>query len=170
MAQRKLLISGLKIGYEGLFDVQDFLKLIDDWFKQYGYEKAELTNIERVKNTGKVIDLDLLPTKKITDFVKYEMSLRVRIENLTETTVKKDDQKFKINKGNVSLEINAFLTTDLENEWESKPMFYFFRALMDKYFNKKYMSQYEKGLTTDVQILHSELKSYFNLSRLITHN
>lgn len=168
MAQRNLLVKDLTIQYEGLFDAAEMFKLIDDWFQQNGYDKNELRHVERVKEKGKQIELEIMPDKVISDYVKYEINVLVRINDLVETEIKRGNTKMKINKGVVTMTINAYLYTDKKGLWESKPMTFFLRTLFDKFLFKKYLNQFEDALTRDVQNFHSEMKAYLNLNRFTT--
>jgi len=167
MVQRKLVLSDLSIGYEGLFDAADLLKMVDEWFEKNGYHKNDIRHTERIKEKGKTIDLEIMPFKKISDYVQYDINVHTVVNNMTETKIKKDGQDIKINKGNIHITINAFLVTDVGEQMESKAMFFFFRALFDKFIHKTYTDRYEKEMLDDVQNLHSELKAYLNLSRYV---
>jgi len=168
MTEKKLIVTDLKIEYEGLFDSEELFRLLEDWFRQNGYKKNEIRHVERVKEKGKEIDFEIMPEREVSDYVRYDIDVRVRINNLIQTSVKKNGKKFKINKGKISIKFNAFLVTDVSEKWESKPSFFFMRAIFDKFLGKKYLDKFEKGLETDVQNLHSELKAYLNLQRYTT--
>ncbi|HME86829.1 MAG TPA: hypothetical protein VKE88_00240 [Candidatus Nanoarchaeia archaeon] len=168
MVQEKILIGDLEISYDGLFDSGDFFKLLDEWFKQNGYDKNELKHIERVREKGKFIDYEILPFKKLTDYAKSKINVRVIINDLTNVTIKKDKQHVSLNKGKITILISAFLSTDITEQWEAKPIYFFFRTIWDKYINKSYTDKYEIMIMNDVQALHTELKAYFNLIRQTT--
>ncbi|MBN2421431.1 hypothetical protein JXB27_04095 [Candidatus Woesearchaeota archaeon] len=165
MPERKLLVSDLTLEYEGLFDCADLFRLIDDWFKQNGYDKNEIKHIEKVREKGKFIDYEIAPFKKVSDYAQYDIDVRVLVNNMTNADVTKNKQKLQLNKGKVTIIFNALLVTDVSERWESKPFFFFLRVLFDKFIHKRYIEQYDKGLMTDVQNLHTELKGYLNLSR-----
>jgi hypothetical protein len=163
--ERKLLIRDLPIMYEGLFDASELFKLIDDWFSDHGYAKFELKHVERVSEKGRFVNYEIRPFKKISDYVQYEIYVRLTIRNLTETTVKKGKDSFKINKGSVSVSIDAFLATDVKHRWESRPLFFFMRTIFDKFIHREYVGKLEKEIMDDVRSFHGELKGYLNLSR-----
>ncbi len=167
MAERRLLVSDLAIEYDGLFDSSDLFRFLDDWFQQKGYDKQEVRHAERVKEKGKFVDLEIMPTKKVSDYVKYDINVRVYIKDLVQANIKRDGKQFKINKGRVTILISAFLVTDYEHRMESKPMLFFMRTLFDKFVHKKYIDRFEKGMMNDVQQLHTELKSFLNLNRYV---
>lgn len=163
--ERKLLISDLKLEYEGLFDANDFFKLIDDWFSQNGYDKNELRHVERVTEKGKFIDLEIMPNKVINDYTRYEVYVRMRIYNLTDAKIKRNGQEYRINRGKISILIDVFLATDIRNRMEGRPMHFLFRTVFNKFINRDYISRIEQDLMNDVKNFHAELKAYLNLSK-----
>lgn len=168
MVERKLIVKDLVIEYEGLFDAAKLFEFIDDWFEKNGYEKQEVKHIERVKEKGRYIDYEVMPYKEISDYTKYEINIRTIINNLVDTKVKKGKEEFKINKGKIMFDVCGFLVTDREGLWETKPLFFFFRTMFDKFIHKRYTERFEKGIIDDVANLHTELKSYLNLNKYNT--
>ena len=167
MAQRKLVVSDITVGYDGLFDFAELFKMIDDWFYKNRYEKVEVRHIERVKEKGKFVDYEIMPRRKISDYADYEIYVRVTVNNMTDATIKKGGKEMKLNKGNVTVTISAYLKTDVRHQWEATPFRFFFRALFDKFVHKQYTDRYENEILKDVQEFHTELKSYLNLNRYV---
>ena len=85
MAEREIVVDHLRLTYEGLFSVQEFYKMLDTWFRDMGYDKRELKNIERVSPEGKFIEMEFLPWKKITDYAVNEIRLRIILQNIKES-------------------------------------------------------------------------------------
>ena len=96
--ERKLLVGDLRVEYEGLFDVNDFFMLIEDWFKDNGYQKNEIKHVERVKEKGKFIEYEIMPFKELNDYTRSEIYIRLIIKDLVETKIKRKDKELKINK------------------------------------------------------------------------
>lgn len=165
MAERELIVDHIRLEYEGLFDARELLSMIDRYFRDKGYDKRELRNIEQVKPEGKYVEIEYLPWKKTTDYVKNEIWIRLIMSDLKEVEVEKDGVKVKLNQGKIQFVFDGYLTTDYENRWEAKPTFFLVRTLFDKYFLKTYIDKYKGVLVDDVQLLHSTIKSFLNLYR-----
>lgn len=165
MAEQKLVVEGLELSYEGLFDVKELYKTVDDYLKETAYDKVEKINAEYVKPEGKYIELTLEPNKKISDYVQYRIRMRVYITNLKDVEVEKDGKKQKLNHGKVYIRFDAILETDYEHRWEQRPLFFFLRVLVDKYVYKFYTGKYEGDLKTDLTNLHTRIKAFLNLYR-----
>lgn len=165
MPERRIVVDELHLDYEGLFDAKELLKLIDNFFRERGYDKREIRNVESVRPNGKRIEIVLMPWKSITDYAKYEIKIRLWMEDLKEVDVKKDNAKIKINQAKVKFIIDSYLTTDTEGRWEAKPLFFFLRTFFDKYFFRFYTSKWEEGLIEHTKEFHTEIKSFLNLHR-----
>ena len=169
MSEKKLVIDQLKLTYEGLFDLNGLYRVIDSWFYEKGYDKFETKNYEMVLPTGKDIEIELNPWKKITEYFKVTMRLRLRFMNVKNVEIEKDGKKVKINQGKIWLIIDGYLESDYENKWEKNPLLYFLRTLYDKYIFKGYFAKAEKWCVNDVYQLHGIVQRYLNLYRYEKH-
>jgi hypothetical protein len=165
MPEREVVVDKLRLTYEGLFSVGELYKMIDEWFRWKGYDKRENKNIEVVKPEGKFIEIELEPWKKVTDYAKNVIKIRIQMNDIKEVEVEKDNTKLKLNQGRVHFVFDGFLETDYEARWEGKPIFYFIRTVFDKYFYKPFTAGFERGVKEDVMHLHGQIKAFLNLYR-----
>jgi hypothetical protein len=165
MPERRVVVDELHLDYEGIFDSKALLNMIDDFFRERGYDKRELRNVETVKPSGKNIELVIMPWKTITDYAKLEIKVRIWLRNLKQIEVKKDGAKLKLDQGTVNLIFDAYLTTDVEGRWESKPMFFFIRTFWDKFLMRSDTSKWEGLVTAHTKELHTQIKSFLNLQK-----
>ena len=73
MAEMELIIEQVRLTYEGLFKATEIYKLIDNWLRTHGYDKREMKTIEKVTPSGKYIEIESLPWKKQTEYVKNDI-------------------------------------------------------------------------------------------------
>jgi hypothetical protein len=165
MPEREVIVDKMRLTYEGLFSVRELYKMIDEWFRWKGYDKRENKNIEVVKPDGKYIEIELEPWKKVTDYAKNVIKIRIQMNNIKDVEVEKDHTKLKLNQGKIQLVFDAFLETDYEARWEGQPVFYFIRTVFDKYFYKPFTAGFQKGVKEDVLHLHDQVKAFLNLYR-----
>jgi len=165
MAEREVVIDKMRLSYEGLFNVTELYKLMDGWFRQKGYDKREKKMSESVTKNGKFIEWELEPWKKITDYAKIIIRLRVIMTDIKEIDVELDNTKVKMNQGKADFIFDGILETDYENRWENKPLFFFLRTLFDKYIFKPYTTGYQGNAIDDVNDLHNRIKTFLNLYR-----
>ncbi len=165
MSEVKLVIDGKTLEYEGLFDAQEMYKLIDHFFWQRGFDKREIHNLEKVRESGKYVELELQPYKKISDYAKIIVRMFIRMFDVKEVEVELDGQKVRLNQGRILIIFDGFLETDYENRWENKPIYIFIRTVFDKFIYKSYTDKFEGMLEDEVGQLVTQLKSFLNLYR-----
>jgi len=165
LVEREIVVDKLRLAYEGLFSAKELYNLIDGWFFEKGYDKRENRNTEIVRPEGKYIEIELEPWKKVTDYARNVIKVRIIIEDLKEVVVEKDHHKVKLNHGKLKFVFDAYLDTDYENKWEGKPVFYFLRTIFDKYIYKPFTIGFETGVKDDLNQLHTQIKAFLNLYR-----
>ena len=165
MPEREVVVDKLRLTYEGIFSVSELYKLIDEWFRWKGYDKRENKNIEIVKPEGKFIEIELEPWKKVTDYAKNVIKIRIQMFDIRDVEVEKDNTKLKLNQGKVHFVFDGYLETDYEAKWDGKPIFYFIRTVFDKYLYKPFTTGFERGVKQDVMHLQGQIKAFLNLYR-----
>jgi hypothetical protein len=165
MAEIKILIDGRSLSYEGVFNIRDLYKTIDMWFKDRGYDKQEIKNWEDVSETEKQIVLEIIPYKKVSDYARIDIRIFMIFSKLMEIEVEKDNIKHKMNKGRAEFYFDAYLVTDYENKWETKPIFFFLKNVFDKFIYRSYISNYDSEAIRDCTEIENEIRSFLNMNR-----
>jgi len=165
MAEKRIVFSSKVINYEGLFSAREVYMIVDSLSNQKGYDKVELLNSEQVHAKGKDLVILLEPYKKVTDYAKNLMWIRMIMENVENVDIEKDGKTVKMNKGKVTIIIQGFLHTDYEQRWEQKPWWVFIRTIFDKFIYKIYTDRFDAALSADCMDVHNQLKAYLNLQR-----
>ena len=165
MAERHVVIDKLRLNYEGLFKVTDLYKTVDNWLREKGYDKREKMMAESVTKGGKYVEWIMEPWKKITDYATIVIKLRVILTDIQEVEVEIDNQKVNMNQGKARFVFDGYIETDYESKWESKPLFFFLRTIMDKYIFKPYTVGFDSNAASDINDLNMRIKSFLNLYR-----
>ena len=152
----------MQLSYEGPFDIIEFYKKVEDWISAKGKEKEIKKKVEHVEPKGKNIEWFLEIWEDVTDYARTIVRMRALFKNVKEAAIKKDNKRKKLNKGNVLITFDGILETDIEGRWQQKPLFYFARALVDKFIYKFYMNKIEDKLAADVNDLDETLNGFFN--------
>jgi hypothetical protein len=165
-AQRTYLVDKHRFQYEGIFIVQDLYKLIDEYFEEKGYDKAELKNAEIVRDDGvRYIELIFEPWKKLTDYARTQIRLRVIMEEVKDIEIEKENLKVKAHNGKIMFTFDVFVDTDYEGRWGSKTIYTVFRIFFDKYFLKSYTKQYYAEAIDDYKMLIYQIKTLLNMHK-----
>jgi len=165
MAERRIVVDNLMLQYEGIFELNELYLVIDKWVRQRHYDKFEKRNHEQVLKDGRYVELELEPWKKFTDYAKIALNVYIHAYNLKDVVVKKDNIDVKMNQGKIKIRFIGYLVTDYEHKWEGKPIFYFLRAVMDRWVYKVSLDKYEAGVAEEVMHLYQNCRAFLNLSR-----
>lgn len=165
MSEIKYLIDGKQVQYEGLFDLPGLFKIIDDFFRERGYDRMETRNFEEVYETGRQVTIELLPYKKINDYLKIEIRIYAFFKNLKEKVVEIDGVKRKLFHGRAEFWFDANLYSDFEHRWENRVALYFLRTITDKFIKRSQTHLQEELVIKDCWDVIDLTKSYLNMHR-----
>lgn len=165
MVERLVLLETEVIKYEGLFEAKEVIGVIKQWAKDKGYVYLEISHIETTKPEGKYVEINGMCFKKLTDYTKSLMRLRVQFNDYKDVVIDQDGKKKKMHEGKVAISTTGFIETDYEGRWESKPHFYFMRILWHKYVYSPLISGHETQIKEDVTMLRNNVKSFLNLTQ-----
>jgi len=162
MVEKKFVVDGMRLSYNGPFDITDFYKTVEEWIRAKGKEKEIKRELEQVEPQGKKIEWFIEIWEQVADYAKPIVRMRALIDNLKEVKVKKGKFQKTLNQGDVLIIFDGILETDIEGRWQQKPLFYFIRAVFDKFVYKLYTNRFEDKLAADVNELHKVLTDFFN--------
>ena len=164
MGNEEFIVRGERLQYEGLFNVSDLHKHIDEYFEEKGYDKCELKNAEVINDIGeRFIDIVFEPWKKITDYAKIEFNVRLTIQDMKDVEVEKNGIKVIVQHGLIHFDFDVKVVTDYENRWSDTGKQVFWRILADKFFLKEYTKQYFTEGMDDFKMLKYQIQSFLNM-------
>lgn len=161
MVEKKVIVDGLRLSYNGSFDVIEFYKKVEDWIRENGLEKETKKKLEHVIPKGKKIEWFIECWKNVADYAKTVVRMRALLNNVREVEVMKEGSKIKLNQGDVLIILDAFLETDIEGRWQQKPWFFFLSSLFDK-FIWRVKEKFDEPLRRETNDLHKTLTDFFN--------
>ena len=161
--EKYLVVDGLTVAFEGLFSMHELFEMIDEWFRMKGYDKKETLNFEKIKKTGKYIEILLEPNKKLTDYIESYFWIKIIGEEIKDAEVKHKKTKVKLNHGKLNITIRSFLITDYEDKWAGKPYNFLVRTLFDRFIYKRMIDKYKNEIVNHASQLAREIKSLLNL-------
>jgi hypothetical protein len=165
MAEVKTLIDGKSLSYEGMFNIRELYRIIDTWFKERGYDKQEVKNWEDVTESEKQIVLEIIPYKKVSDYARIDIRIFMIFSKLSEIEVERGGMKSKMNKGRAEFYFDAYVVTDYENKWQTKPVVFFIKNVIEKFVYRAYTSNYDSEAIRDCTDIENEIRSFLNMHR-----
>lgn len=165
MPEKRTIVDGLTIQYEGLFNFNDLYDVIEHWTKENGYDKGEAKNYEQVLKDGRDVMVELTPWKSFSDYARIQHKIVIHAKKMKDVVVKKDKMDVKMNQGKVVIEFTGYFITDYAGRWEGKPIFYLLRAIIDKWVYPVNTSKFEGAVSEEVNMLYRNVKGYLNMNR-----
>ena len=147
MTEKNLVVNNKEIAYNGTFRADELFAAINQAIKKKGYTPREKKSEELVTPAGRLLQLELRPFKVMTAYITLMIKIRITLDNVTDVIKKRAAAKEKFQQGDVHIVFDAWSLTDYENRWGMKPLNYFLKAVIHKYF---YKFPLEEGLTREV--------------------
>ncbi len=162
MTERRLVVETERVAYEGIFNVKELYSTVESLLKDKGYFVTEKNVQETVLKSGKNIERELVAEKKLSDYAKSRIGVRIKLSNVKEVKLKKDNKTRLMNQGNTVVVVGAFLETDYEKKWSSTER-YFLRTIFEKFLYGSEVSKFEGVIKQDVSHLKDNIKAFLNL-------
>ena len=162
MVEKKIVVDQLRLSYNGIFDINEFYRAVEDWIARNGMEKETKKKLEHVLPAGKRLEWCIECWRKVADDSKTLVRMRALFKDVREIEVAKGSSRIRVNQASVLILFDGILETDIEGKWHQKPMFYFTRALFDKYIWKFHTNRFEAALIKETYDMHKTLQDFFN--------
>lgn len=169
MAEQEFVLDKERIEYDGIFSVAGLYRLIDEWLLDKGYYRKEPQHTESAKPEGKFVEIQLEPSKELSDYAKSVLKIRVQLSNIKDVVIETPEgTKQRQNQGKVLITLSGILETDYEGKWEGKPLFLFIRTIYDKYLYKPLTGGFQATVGADASQLKNAIAGFLNLHRYTT--
>lgn len=166
MSEKKQVLYDLRTTYSGPFAVEDFYAEVDNWISEKGLEKEPKKKMEHVTKNGKRIEWVIEAHSHLDDLHHCVIVLRALLDNVREVVIKKGGKKVRINNGDVFVNVDGFIESHIHGSfYQVKPVYYFIRALADKYIYNFWSDKYDSLVKANGHDLFKRIRAFFNLQR-----
>ena len=158
-------VGDAALSFDGLFDIQDIYRIVDDFTRAKGYAKKEIMNKEIIGEDAKDILVVFQPDKDVTEYVEKRIKIVVDAKNVKEVEVTIDGKKRKMLKGALFFAMKAYIVTDWEGKWEDRGIYFFIRALYDKWIYRSQTKEFVADVINDMNFIKDQVRAYLNMQR-----
>ncbi len=164
MSFTKILVSHLKLEYEGLLSVADLYQVIDLWFREKSFDKKDILDINVTKPDGsKHIELEIEPWRRWNDYYKQKFQLRIFITDCKNVQIEKDGKTQTMQHAKVTIAFDLLFDYDAFGK-SKEPLPNFIQVLWDKIFMKAVSDKYESLAVEDMNHLYQTIKKHLNMT------
>ncbi len=163
MPEKDTIFSS-KIRYNGIFSFKDFYIFCYDWLTdETDLIISEDKYSEKISGDSKSIEIEWTGIKKVTDYFKFEVTVKFRILALTEVEIQEGTTKIKTNKGGIEIKTKGVLVKDYEGKFETNALQKFLRGIYEKWVITSRITEYENKIAEDCDEFLNQAKAYLDL-------
>jgi len=163
MAQKNTVFEQT-LKQKGYWKYTDIYNFAFEWLKDHGYKIKEKKYTEKVSPNGKEIELEWEASKKVSDYLKFIISLKWHILGLKDAEIERGGKKESTNKGELKIKFESETEKDYEKRWEDNPFWKFLRGIYDKYVIRTTIEEYENRLIKESNDYVKEIKSFLQMA------
>jgi hypothetical protein len=163
MAEKDTVFSS-KIKYGGIFSFSEFYKFCYGWLtEESGLEVSEDKYVEKLSGDSKEVEFEWSGSKKVTDYFKFEIKVKIKIIGLTNVELVQDGKKIKTNKGSVEIGVKGILVRDYDGKFEATSFQKFLRGAYEKWIISSKIEDYRGKVFGDCDEFLQQAKSFLDL-------
>lgn len=157
--------ASVTLFYAGVFDYDGLIKMIANWYNEFGFEFHENTLKHKVPSPdGSEQEIELSGKKKITEYTRYWIKVDGHIWELNEVEVKIGKEIKKMAKGKIRL----ILSVETELDYNKKFVSPVARKLQTFLHQHIWYKKISGGWTDEnyyiMWKLHTEIKKFLKMS------
>ena len=141
-----------------VFDLKSLPILLREWGLENNYRYIEKDFTEKVKGDGREYTIKYEFRRKVTPFVRYIINVDIWCLRVNDVKVKDK----VLQKGRFEAIFESTIEFDWQEQWESNPIFKFFRHLYIYYIKKQFFLNFSNRLWSEVYELHAKLKAHLH--------
>ena len=165
MVERRIVVDTLRLHYQGVLNIVEFMDFVDKWLRENGYYKQINKTDEKVFKENRQVEIELTPWKKIDENAKIVIQIMFLFSNVKDVVVKKDGQRKKLQQAKVAITFMGLMESDWEHKWEGKPFYWLIYSLIDQFVWKIHSDKYYGLVAEECGDLHKQMKAFLNLYR-----
>ncbi|MBS3131048.1 hypothetical protein J4212_01330 [Candidatus Woesearchaeota archaeon] len=165
MVEKKFVVYGLRLSYNGPVGIEEFYKEVEDWIRAKGMQKELKKKSERLIPKGKNIEWAIEIWRRPMENVKGMVRLRAIFHNVREIELQRRGKTIRTQHADALFIIDGILETHLWRKWEMNPWFFFVRAMVDKYIWPFHSEKYDGPVAADTHELHKHIQAFLNIQK-----
>lgn len=161
----KDIIYSSNIRYAGIFDFREFYDFCYNWFMSEIEPSVfnEKTYSEKLTGNKKVIELEWEIDKKLTDYYKYQIKVKMKVTIDKRVEMNQDGRKIQANEGDIKVGVKGALIKDYEAQFEATAFQKVWRAIYEKWISESQTKQFEGKVLGDSEEFLNQAKAFLDL-------
>jgi|TARA_Y100000034_G_C6902311_1_gene417606 hypothetical protein len=166
MSEQNDLINNAKVEKNDfIFDFKELYTHATDWLVWKQFTVIESKYTEKVGAKGKSYEIHWYVKKRIDNYSEYVMEIVWNLSDINDVEATVDKKRLKLQKGDITFDLTAYITTDKEDKWENSPILKLFKGFFERYIYRTNYKRMEDELWRLSWEFHAEVKSFLELYR-----
>jgi len=174
--------AAMRVKYKDLFDIKDFYESLHEWLQEHdwydaeegsgvGNDRFETYYGERIAQGGvKELWIQwrvMKPANRAP--LTYYLDFDWHCIGLTKADVVKEGRKMNVDKGEIELNIRAYLQENYKSDLENSPFLKQFKDIVSKRLYQDQVERRKKELYQETYELQNWIKQFFKLKRYLPY-
>lgn len=166
MSDKKSVLTGLRVSYNGAIDINEFLKEVDSWLKKNGYEKEQKKYKEHLTEKVKKIEWVVEGHRELDKWHESTIVLRTLFDNVNVSSIRTGERRKSITIADVLVVIDGLVESHLaESFYHRRPLYQFIVLLIDKYIYNFWSDKHDGTVRGDCNAMFKHIRSFFSLQK-----
>ena len=151
------LVEKYQIVHHSYVDIMGLLKSLPSWFSQMNYDFTEKGLAEKDLGTGYQVDSEWAASRKVTEYVKYEIDISISAKDLRKIVLESGEETYW---ARVVIGLEVRFVKDYQNKYKNYGMEEFMRQFYEKYLVKDDLRKLMGKCMGEFGDLTGTIKSY----------
>lgn len=145
--------------YDGIFDLEALYRNCKQFFVERAYRFEE----GGYKKKATEEEISWKPVKKVSDYIQYEVSVKMWILEKKDVDVVKEGKKVKLSKAHIRIELSCKAVTDYSGRFVGKPYLKKLKEFYEKFiFKKEFDSTWDDQLYYELYKIQTLIKEHLD--------
>jgi hypothetical protein len=153
--------SWATIKYTGVYNLQELLSAMTNWFGQRNYLRMDEEHTEKVGAAGNELKVIMAAARKVSWYVQFIIKTDIEVMRNVDVLVVKDENKEKQQHGEIDVRIKAYINKNYKSTFKDKSTSKFqefLRRVYERFIISGTLKKYRRKLATETESLIDEVK------------
>jgi hypothetical protein len=158
------IMDPIEIRWKGVYDFDGLYKTIRGWLDHKRYDFMESLYKDKVASEfGNEVEIKMEPELKVTEYIKYHISIFMKNFEFREFEATIDGQKKGVSDGRIIIRLKCSVELDYNNKYKTEGQKKIQNFMVDKVLDRYFEYKYYDKLAEDVYALADEIKRFLKM-------
>ena len=168
MGEPYLVEINKELNFEGIFDMDELFRIIDNNYRSKGFDKQIYYDDEYETEQGKYFYLKYDYYKKVDSYVRIVNRYWIHVDGVMPMSSVIDGEKIEKSYGKISINCDCLMETEYFQSFpDSNPVYFLLRVFIEKYVLKAKIDYWKNVTKFMLTECLAEVLTYLNMNKLL---